>query len=76
MLQYPKNNHFDLVGYLDADFVGCKLDRKNTSGTCQFLEDCLVSWHSKKQASVALSTVETEYMAIESCCTQILWMKK
>jgi hypothetical protein len=38
-LWYPKGSTFDLIGYSDADFVGCKIDRKSTSGTCQFYED-------------------------------------
>jgi hypothetical protein len=57
-LWYPKDSHFDLVGYSDADYAGCKMDRKSTSRTCQFLDRSLVSWSSKKQNSVALSTAE------------------
>ena len=45
---YPKDSHFDLMGYSDSDFVGCKLDRKSTSGGCQLLGGNLVSWTSKK----------------------------
>ncbi|KAI4320623.1 hypothetical protein MLD38_034082 [Melastoma candidum] len=67
-LWYSKRSLFDLVGYFDADFTGFKIDRKNTSGTCQLLGDMLISWHSKKQASVALSAAETEYVAAASCC--------
>jgi len=52
-------------------FAGCKLDRKSTSGTCHLLGSSLISWHSKKQACVALSTVEVEYIAAGSCCAQI-----
>ncbi|KAK2973121.1 hypothetical protein RJ640_027093 [Escallonia rubra] len=48
----------------------------STSGTCQFLGDALMSWHSKKQTSVALSTAEAEYVAAESCCAQVLWMRQ
>ena len=65
---YPKNANFSLIGYSDADYVGCKVDRKSTSGTCQFLGDNLVSWSSKKQNSVALSTAEAEYVSIGKCC--------
>ena len=54
---------FDLIGYSDADWAGCKIDRKSTLGTCQFLGRSLVSWASKKQNSVALSTAEAEYIA-------------
>ena len=75
-LWYPKFTTFDLVGYSDADFAGCKVDRKSTSGTCHFLGNSLISWHSKKQNSVALSTAEAEYVAAGSCCAQVLWMKQ
>jgi hypothetical protein len=46
---YPKGSTFDLIGYSDSDYVGCKVDRKSTSGTCQFLGRSPVSWSSKKQ---------------------------
>ncbi|XP_077230949.1 secreted RxLR effector protein 161-like [Tasmannia lanceolata] len=62
-LWYEKSNSFDLVGYSNADVAGCRIDRKSTSGTCQFLRRSLVSWFSKKQNSVALSTTEAEYIA-------------
>uniref|UniRef100_A0A0A9CKP0 Reverse transcriptase Ty1/copia-type domain-containing protein n=1 Tax=Arundo donax TaxID=35708 RepID=A0A0A9CKP0_ARUDO len=75
-LWYPKGSSFDLIGYSDADYAGCKVDRKSTSGTCQFLGRSLVSWSSKKQNSVALSTAEAEYIAAGSCCAQLLWMKQ
>jgi hypothetical protein len=42
-LWYPKGSSFDLLGYSDADWAGCKIDRKSTSGTCQFLGRSLVS---------------------------------
>jgi hypothetical protein len=66
-LWYPKGSHFDLINYSDADYAGCMVDRKSTSGTCQFLGRSLVSWSSKKQNSVALSTAEAEYVAAGSC---------
>ena len=47
-LWYSKINSFDLISYTDADFAGCKIDRKSTSGTCHFLGHSLVSWFSKK----------------------------
>ena len=72
---YPKDTGFDLIGYTDSDFAGCKIDRKSTSGSCQFLGRRLVSWYSKKQHSVSTSTAEAEYIAAGSCCAQILWMR-
>jgi hypothetical protein len=71
-LWYPKSAHFELVGYSDADYIRCKVDRKSTSGTCQFLGRSLLCWSSKKQNFVALSMAEAEYVAAKSCCAQLL----
>jgi hypothetical protein len=73
---YPKGSTFDLIGYSDSDYTGCKVDRKSTSGTCQFLGRSLVSWSSKKQTFVALSTAEAEYVAAGQYCAQLLWMRQ
>ena len=51
------------------------MTRKSTSGGCQFLGNCLVSWQSKKQTSVATSTAEAEYIAAASCTSQIQWLQ-
>ncbi|WVZ98039.1 hypothetical protein U9M48_043522 [Paspalum notatum var. saurae] len=50
------------VGFPDADQAGCRINRKSTSGTCQLLGTSLVSWSSRKQASISLSTTEAEYI--------------
>jgi hypothetical protein len=75
-LWYPKGSTFDLIGYFDADWAWCKIDRKSTSGTCQLLGRSLVPWASKKQNSVALPTVEAEYIAAGYCCAQLLWIRQ
>ncbi|KAE8693144.1 hypothetical protein F3Y22_tig00110819pilonHSYRG00446 [Hibiscus syriacus] len=75
-LWYPRDSSFSLHAFSDADYGGCKLDRKSTSGTCQFLGNMLISWFSKKQNCVALSTTEAEYISAGSCCAQVLWMKQ
>ncbi|KAJ9544644.1 hypothetical protein OSB04_024351 [Centaurea solstitialis] len=74
-LWYPKDSGFELIAYTDSDHAGCKLNRKSTSGACQFLGDKLVSWSSRKQTCVSLSTAEAEYVAAACCCSQVLWMK-
>ncbi|WVZ88909.1 hypothetical protein U9M48_035376 [Paspalum notatum var. saurae] len=74
-LWYSSGSSLSLRGFSDADHAGCRIDRKSTSGTCQLLGTSLVSWSSCKQASVALSTTEAEYVAAASCCSQLLWMK-
>ncbi|XP_073159413.1 secreted RxLR effector protein 161-like [Henckelia pumila] len=75
-LWYAKHNSFNLVGYSDADYAGCKLDRKSTSGSCQFLGDRLISWFSKKQTSIEISTTEAEYLVAGSFYAQLLWIQQ
>ncbi|XP_070046191.1 secreted RxLR effector protein 161-like [Nicotiana tomentosiformis] len=75
VLYYPLGDNFDVIGYADADYAGYLADRKSTSGMEYFLGSCLISWGIKKQNSVALSTVEAEYVAVASCCAQLLWIK-
>jgi hypothetical protein len=65
---YLKGSTFDLIRYSESDYARCKVDRKSTSGTCQFLGRSLVSWSSEKQTSVALSIAKTEYVAAGQCC--------
>ncbi|WVZ89771.1 hypothetical protein U9M48_036135 [Paspalum notatum var. saurae] len=74
-LWYSSGSSLSLRGFSDTDHAGSRIDRKSTSGTCQLLGTSLVSWYSRKQASVALSTTEAEYVAAASCCSQLLWMK-
>ena len=74
-LWYPSHSRIHLVGYFNSDFAECKLDRKSTSGTCHLLGSSLISWKSKRQACVAVSTAEAENKAAGSCCAQIMWIK-
>ncbi|WVZ64276.1 hypothetical protein U9M48_013824 [Paspalum notatum var. saurae] len=75
-LWYPKGASFELLGYSDSDFAGCRVERKCTSGGCYLLGRSLVSWSSKKQNCVSLSTAEAEYIAAGSSCAQLLYMKQ
>jgi hypothetical protein len=45
---YSASSSLDLIGFSDADFAGCGIDRKSTSVTCHFLESSLVCWSSRK----------------------------
>nr|GEX74252.1 putative ribonuclease H-like domain-containing protein [Tanacetum cinerariifolium] len=60
---YPKDLPFDLVAYSDSDYAGASLDRKSTTGGCQFLGCRLISWQCKKQTVVATASTEAEYVA-------------
>nr|GEW86211.1 copia protein [Tanacetum cinerariifolium] len=75
VLWYPKNSPFNLVAYSDSDYAGASLDKKSTTGGCQFLGCRLISWQYKKQTVVATSSTEAEYVAAASCCAQVLWIQ-
>ncbi|CAM8968949.1 unnamed protein product [Rhodiola kirilowii] len=70
-LWYTKETNSCLVGYCDADWTGNAEDRKSTSEGCFFLGNNPVSWFSKKQNSISLSTAEVEYIIAGSCSTQM-----
>ena len=71
-LWYPYDFSLVIDGYSDVECSGNVKDRKNTS----FIGDCLVAWLSKKQNSISLSIVEAKYIAVKSCCMQLLWISK
>ena len=75
-LWYSKDSNACLASYSEANWAGSVDDRKSILGGCFYLGNNLVSWMSKKQNFVSLSTAEAEYIAARSCCTQLLWMKK
>nr|GEY06414.1 uncharacterized mitochondrial protein AtMg00810-like [Tanacetum cinerariifolium] len=66
-LWYSKDFGFELTGFSDADYAGCKYTFKSTSGGAQFLDEKLVSWSSKKQDCTTLSTAEAEYVSLSAC---------
>ncbi|GKA11824.1 putative ribonuclease H-like domain-containing protein [Tanacetum coccineum] len=74
-LWYPKESPFNLEAFSDSDYGGSNLDRKSTTGGCQFLGQRLISWQCKKQTIVATSTTEAEYVAAANCCGQVLWVQ-
>ncbi|GJU33889.1 retrovirus-related pol polyprotein from transposon TNT 1-94 [Tanacetum coccineum] len=74
-LWFTKDSGFELTGFSDADYAGCKDTFKSTSGGAQFLGEKLVSWSSKKQDCTALSTAKAEYVSLSACCAQVLWMR-
>jgi hypothetical protein len=78
-LVYTSNQHHAGVAkihaYSDADWAGDITDRKSTTGYCTFMNDNLISWTTKKQSTVALSSCEAEYMAISDVVKELMWMR-
>nr|GEU65455.1 hypothetical protein [Tanacetum cinerariifolium] len=70
-----KESAFDLEAYSDSDYAGANLDRKSTTGGCQFLGKRLITWQCKKQTIMATSTTEAEYVAAANCYGQALWIQ-
>nr|GEW98098.1 retrovirus-related Pol polyprotein from transposon TNT 1-94 [Tanacetum cinerariifolium] len=66
---------FELTGFSNADYAGCKDTFKSTSGRAYFLGEKLVSWSSKKQDCTALSTAKVKYVSLFACCAEVLWMR-
>ncbi|GKB27596.1 putative ribonuclease H-like domain-containing protein [Tanacetum coccineum] len=71
----PKASHLNAVKRIFSDYGGASLDRKSTTGGCQFLGRRLISWQCKKQTIVANSTTEAEYVAAANCYGQVLWIQ-
>ncbi|XP_034197107.1 secreted RxLR effector protein 161-like [Prunus dulcis] len=75
-LFYKKGKSNELVGFSDSDYAGDLEDRKSTSGHVFMLSSGAVSWSSKKQQVVTLSTTEAEFIAAASCACQAVWLRR
>jgi hypothetical protein len=64
-----------LHSYVDADWASDTDNRRSRTGFCLFLGKSIVAWNSKLQSSTALSSTEAEYMALVSCCKEMLWCR-
>jgi transposase InsO family protein len=73
-LTYSRDADLSPSAFVDADYGGCKDTRRSTSGYVFTMSGGAVSWSSKRQATVALSTVEAEYVAMSRCAQQLVWM--
>ena len=71
-----KESNLSLAGFSDSDWADNVDDRKSTTGGCFYVGANFVTWMSKKQNSMSLSTTEAKYIAARSCCSQLLLMKK
>ena len=72
---YSTSENFKLIGYTDSDNGGSTDDRKNTSGYTFHFGTCVVSWDSKKQCIVTLSSATTQYVSTTSVACQSVWMR-
>ena len=75
-LYYDGSHDYRLYGHTDADWAGTILDRKSTLGRCFCLGSAMISWFSRKQSSVVLSTVEVEYIAAWFSSCEAIWIWK
>ncbi|GJQ98231.1 retrovirus-related pol polyprotein from transposon TNT 1-94 [Tanacetum coccineum] len=73
---YTNVPNFMLIGFTDSDWAGCLDTRKSTSGNLFSLGSGAVTWSSKKQETLALSSSEAEYTAVTSAARQALWLRK
>jgi hypothetical protein len=74
-LTYFRDAEITPLAYADADYGGCRDTKRSTSGYVFLMSGGPVTWSSKRQATVALSTVEAEYVAMSRCAQQMKWMQ-
>lgn len=73
-LTYSKNSG-SLEGFVDADWAGCPVDRRSYTGFVFKLNGAAISWESRKQRTVALSSTEAEYMALTEAAKEAIYIR-
>jgi hypothetical protein len=74
-LCYTRDHDFRLSSYIDSDWAGSVSDKKSTLGCCFSLGSSMISWQSRKQSSIALSTAEAKYIAACSASGEAIWFR-
>ena len=75
-LRYTSNSGVLLSGYANSDWDGSAVDQKSTFGYCFSMGSAMISWSSRKQGSIAQSTVEAEYIAASDAYKEAVWLRK
>jgi hypothetical protein len=75
-LSYIKRDGVKLMGFTDADSAGSTVDKKITSSCCFNLGSGVISWFNRKGKSVALSSIEAEYMVVSLAACEAIWLRK
>jgi hypothetical protein len=72
---FRRNSHLQVSAYSDADWAGCAMDRRSTASYFTFVGGNLVTWRSKKQNVVSLSSAESEFRGMVKAICELLWIK-
>ena len=73
---YKEKSDLELVGFTDSDWEGDKKDQNSTSGYVFMLAEGPISWSSKKQSAITLSSTKAEYRGVVNAYTQCLWLQE
>ena len=74
-LFFSSNSDFRLRTNCDSNWAGCPIIRRSTTGYCVFLGPSLISWRSKRQKTVSLSSAEAKYRAMTGACSELTWLR-
>ncbi|GJZ86543.1 ribonuclease H-like domain-containing protein [Tanacetum coccineum] len=74
-LQLHVSSTTQLSAYTDADWAGCPVTRRSTSGYCVFLGDNLLSWSAKRQVTLSRSSAEAEYRGVANVVAETVWIR-
>jgi len=72
---FSSQNDMSLRAFCDSNWAGCLMTRRSTTGYCVFLDSLFVSWRTKRQKIVSLSSVEAEYRAMTGTWCEVSWLQ-